>query len=65
MVWPLGKPVSQKMTPGAMTQQLYPWAFIPGKLKHVHKIIHTEMFTSTLFIIAQIWKQLRCPPVGD
>ena len=53
MVWSLRKPLSQKTTPGTMTQQLYSWAFIPGKLKHVHKIIHTEMFTSTLFIVVK------------
>ena len=64
MVWSLGKPVSQKMTPGTMTQQLYSWALIPGKLKHVHKIIHTEMFTSTLFIVAKHWTQSECPSVG-
>ena len=47
-----------------MTQQLHSWAFIPGKLKHVHKNVHTEMFISTLFIIAKHCKQSKCPSMG-
>ena len=38
----------------------------PKDLKtHIQKDICTLMFIAALFMVAKMWKQLKCPTIGD
>ena len=42
------------------------FAIYPNELKkYDHRKIYTRTFIAALFIIAKIWKQPRCPLVGE
>lgn len=48
-----------------MTQPLHSLLH-PWEMKiHVHANVHTQMFTATLFIITEHWKQLKHPLTGE
>lgn len=45
-----------------MTQQLFhSWVFTPKKQKHADTKTFTQMFIGTLLLVAQNWKQSKCP----
>ena len=46
-----------------MTQQSHCWAYTPRKPEL--KETHTQMFITTLFITAGIWKQPTCPSAHE
>ena len=54
----------QNQTSYHKIQQLCSFIFIQRSLKFMSKI-WTWIFVAALFLIYKIWKQLRCPSVGD
>ena len=50
-----------------MTQQSYSWVYIWKKKKTtvIWKDTHTLIFIATVFTIAKIWKQYKCPSTDE